>query len=73
MYLGSLKQNQMSRLSEGAGLSMEKSTITFFNSSMAREIYGDGSVLDAVRSSLSSKIRCNLLSANSFHFDLSFG
>ena len=32
-----------------------------------------GSVLDAVRSSSSSEIRCSMLSANSLHFGLSFG
>ena len=32
-----------------------------------------GSVLDAVKSSLSSEIRCNMLSATSFQFGLSFG
>ena len=31
------------------------------------------SVLDAVRNSSSSEIRCNMISANSFRFGLSFG
>ena len=43
VYPGSLKQNRTFRLIKGTGLlqACKKSTITFFNSSIAQEIYGD--------------------------------
>ena len=41
VYPGSLKQNWTFRFSKDKGRNMEKTTITFFSSSMALKIYGD--------------------------------
>ena len=50
MHSGLLKQNRMFRLSEGTGTILKRSTVTFFNSSIAQQIYRDRGSADALRS-----------------------